>query len=163
MEFNLIGRIIIKCPKRERVKSVFLTIGIICCLLSIILGVVIHNYFSISFVVPLLFLVRLRTTVSVKERLKDVLVTLKRDENTVLIILRNLSFVDGKTYDLEYEYDDPNATNILFYPQGKVVVEGNYALYGCTNQNRMLKEYGDRFEIIFDNDGVQMIKCVFGG
>lgn len=163
MEYSVLGKILVPRSNNDKLKSFFIIVGIVSCVLAIILGLIIRNYYSISFIVPLLYLVRLKRTTSSKYSIKDIMMTMVRDSDEMCIIVKNILYINGATYDIKYKYISPSDVSVQFNRDGIVKVIGNYDSYICDNHKEQHRKSGKILELILDNDGLDALKKILIG
>ncbi len=77
----------VKTNTTKRGKSIFLTVGIICFVIAFVAELSIGNMIAFVFVVPLLYLLRLRSQVGGRQRVKDTGIRLSIFDDKIELIL----------------------------------------------------------------------------
>lgn len=71
MKYEFLSRVFIKAEKKNSTKKVWLTIGIVCCALVAIIGLLVRRFDAGASIIPMIYFIILRRTYGAKSVCKD--------------------------------------------------------------------------------------------
>lgn len=99
---EVIGKIVVKRNKKERVKKTWLTIGLIAFVITIICEVLLGNFAFLALIVPFLYLLNLRNKMGKKVLYKDVAIRVENNETEKKIEVSNCEYRDKVLYSVRF-------------------------------------------------------------
>lgn len=140
---ELIGKIAIKRNKKERAKKIWLTIGLIAFVITMICEVLLGNFAFLALIVPFIYLLNLRNKMGKKVLYKDVVIRVENNETEKKIEISNCEYRDKVLYSVRFTIINEETTITYVKQEERISIK-------CIAQKVLF--LGNTIVPIFEND-----------
>lgn len=122
---EVIGKIAVKRNKKERAKKIWLTIGLIAFVITMICEVLLGNFAFLALIVPFLYLLNLKNKMGKKVLYKDVAIRVENNDTEWKIEISNCEYRDSVLYSVRFTIFDAETTITYVEQEEKISIKCN--------------------------------------
>lgn len=111
---ELLGKIAVKRNSKDRIKKLFLTIGLIAIIIAIIISLILEVYPTLVMIIPFLYLLNLRNKMGGKLLYKDVIIAITATNKNRIIEVSNYEYFNGQVYSARFTVVPLSQIDIFF-------------------------------------------------
>ena len=112
---DITGKIAVQRNKKERSRQVWLTVGIIALIITIICEILLGIYATLALIIPLIYLLNLRNRMGNKTLFKDVAISFKSGIDEKQLEVSNCEYRDKILYSVRFTIKNDNDVNITYH------------------------------------------------
>lgn len=99
---EILGKIVVKRNKRDRAKKMWLTIGLVAFIVTVVIELLLGNLAFLALIIPFLYLLNLRNNMDKTFLYKDVIITTHNNGKEHIIEISNCEYRNNILYSVRF-------------------------------------------------------------